>query len=137
MTGVNSTTSSTSGTTNPEIDAVSICRIIRECKRSGVLRLKMKDLEVEFVSDQLVETPKKEEPQTVEQIQYLDPEMLKAKMTPEDQEIFKDFNEIQLALDDPLAFEEAQMKGDLEQGSLSERAEDSGSEYDLYGSGGV
>jgi hypothetical protein len=56
-------------------------------------------------------------------------------LTPEDREAFKHMEELQLAIDDPMAWETMQIEGDLERlgvREVSEEAEHRGSEQDLH-----
>lgn len=135
-------------------DEKLICRIIRESRRNGVRRLKWKELEVEFHAprDYVLENQSGHLEQSTSvanqlpfpwanQPGYKDktdepPETL---IRTSDLEAEKEFEEIQLAIEDPLAYEELQMATDVEAARMrgnGERAEERRSEQDLYGSGG-
>jgi hypothetical protein len=112
----------------PEIDRTTIVCILRECKRTGVLHFKYGDLEVHFQkierksSDQLAELPKTKEPFGEETFSphqrneetLIEMEPSRPLLTQADEELLKAFDEVQLAIDDPLAYEEAQMAEDVE-----------------------
>jgi hypothetical protein len=143
--------SSNSGMESSEIDSFSqICRIIRECGRSGVKKLQWGTLNLEFhpptvslfSSESQLEQPKASQmimpwaSPPEKRASKKDAEPPQMLMTPQDFEAVKAFEEFQLAIDDPLAYEEQQIGEGLEAQRVrgnGEGTEDRGSEQAVHG----
>lgn len=137
-------------------DSDIICRIIKECGLRGVSRLKWKELDLEFhkPKDYVLENQSGHPNQLTSVANQLpfpwanqprykaskDEPPPKSLMQPLDEEALKEFEEFQLAIDDPIAYEEAQMRDDMEAQRVrghAEATEGRGSEQNLHGRRGV
>jgi hypothetical protein len=105
------------------IDAVSICRIIRESAKCGVTKLQIGDLKIDF-SSQLGSESKLEPPKTQNFIplpgqaetiaKHDELETPRLHLTDEQREAFEEFEEAQQMIEDPLGFEERIVDLDIE-----------------------
>lgn len=106
-----------------------ICRIIRESGRSGVSHLSYQGLQISFStnSDRKLELPKA----TQTEIEI----PTKIELTEEQKEEMREWDRLQLAIDDPVAYEDEMLEDDVER-ARHERVEDRRAEQDVHERGG-
>lgn len=102
--------------------AHDVCAIIKACGRSGVSHIKVQDLEIQFGfqgslplalgSHRNDDLPKTETVTVTEAGQALSNNNL--TMEPMDKEALRDFELVDAAISNPLAYEQMMMDGDLE-----------------------
>lgn len=102
------------------IDAESICRIIKASAKSGVRHLKIEGLEIAFDSGSQPEDQTAYQnqfpwarPSKQAQLNPLEPPQI--LLTEEDREMARDVADLQLSIDDPVAFEQRQIDECMEQ----------------------
>lgn len=131
--------------TSTAIDADSICRIIKECGKSRVSRFKVEGLEIEFISsDRPLELSKTNNETELalarppeSNAENMEPP--KVYLTEEDKEAFRQMDELQLAIDDPIAYEQQMIDESMENArtklagpSLNAEPENRGSQQTLF-----
>ena len=102
------------------VAAADICKIIEQCGRSGVSTLSYKGLEIKLGSERTSELPKTL-PEIIQQPLIL---------TDEQKEALEEAQNLQLAIDDPLAYEQQFIDGSIEEGTY-EKNETRGSKQDI------
>lgn len=108
--------SSTNGT-NATNEILSLCRLVRECRKSGVKTLKLRDFEVEFQESTPSEGAKVPgpEPMSVSSGPNTEaPLEASPQMTLFESGEVRDLEEAQQLIDDPAGFEEDQIREQLE-----------------------
>lgn len=133
------TQNSTTGTASTEIslDALSICRIIRESARCGVKDLTIGKLKISFGSESKLELTKQMTfepalagpPEKSDDIEA--PPVNGLLLTDEQKEALEAFTETQLMIDDPAAFEDifiSEAYGDGARGRGNVKTHHSGSQ---------
>lgn len=115
---MNSIKNLTFGMSGAGIDLQSLCRIIREGARAGVSRLKTSDLELEFHQDQLSSVSHKQgmlftagQPRGKKKSENESAEMIVENI---DNENLEDHQDIQLLIDDPVAYESRMISNHLD-----------------------
>jgi len=106
--------SSTNGTNATE-EIRELCRLVRECRKSGVRRLKLRDFEVDFTETGDMAKVPGPEPKSVSPGPDAEaPLQVAPQINLFDQSEIQDLEEAQQLIDDPAGFEEDQIREQLE-----------------------
>lgn len=113
---------STSGTPNTELSALEICRIIRECARSGVKDFSLGPLQLSFGPEGKLGLQKRvssksslASPPETPQTSLLEAEPKEVQASSPERELIEQFRDTQQLLEDPVGFEDQLIDEDLEE----------------------